>query len=126
MAVKIVRWSARILMILAILFMLYFSLDVFGMEASWKEKLVGFLIHNIPVMILLLVLAIAWMKELPGGLLILVAAFIMMLKFNAFTSNKGALIIFIPFVVAGLLFIISYLLTRPAKNLPEGGEHAGN
>lgn len=116
MAVKIIRWSARILMILGILFMFMFSLDVFGMEAPLKEKLVGFLIHNIPVMILLLVLAISWLKELPGGLLILAASFMMMLKFNVFTTNKGAWIIFVPFVVAGLLFILSYILSATRKN----------
>jgi hypothetical protein len=123
MLVKILRWSARIIMILAVLFMVMFSTDVFEMEASWKEKLLGFLIHNIPALILALILGIAWKKELAGGILIIIATFMMMLKFNAFTSNRGALVIFVPFVVAGLLFIISHFLSRSEKDLPEKGEH---
>jgi predicted membrane channel-forming protein YqfA (hemolysin III family) len=111
-------------MILAILFMVMFSFDVFEMDASWKEKLLGFLIHNIPALILTLVLAVAWKMELAGGILIVIATIIMMLKFNAFTTNKGALFIFVPFLLAGFLFILSQVLYHQEKNLQKEGQNA--
>ena len=89
---------------------------VFGMEGSWTQKLTGFLIHSIPVLVLALITVLAFIKELPGGILIVIATVIMMVRFNAFTSNKGALIMFIPFLIAGLLFIISYSLSRVVSN----------
>jgi predicted membrane channel-forming protein YqfA (hemolysin III family) len=113
-------------MILAILFMVMFSSDVFEMEASWKEKLLGFLIHSIPALILTLVLAVAWKMEMTGGILIIIATIIMLLKFNAFTTNKGALILFVPFLLAGFLFILGQVLYHQEKNLQKEGEKAGS
>jgi hypothetical protein len=105
MVIKVLRWSARILVIVAILFMVMFSIDVFEMDRSFGEKIIGFLIHNIPALILTAILVVAWKKELAGGFLLIIAVIVLMLKFNAFTLNKGALVIFLPFLLAGILFI---------------------
>jgi hypothetical protein len=108
MTIQILRWTARILMIVAILFMLMFSFDVFEGDSSLGNKLLGFLMHNIPVLILAVILAIAWKKELWGGILIVLAAIAMMFYFHVFTGNWGALIILVPFLVAGILFIVCH------------------
>jgi hypothetical protein len=105
---KILQWSPRILMILAILFMVMFSFDVFEGENTFGEKLVGFLMHNIPALILTAILILAWKKELWGGFLIIIASLAFMIWFHSFTTNKASLIIMAPFLLAGILFIFSY------------------
>ena len=64
---KILYWIPRILTIFAILFMTMFSFDVFGGNESFGLKMLGFLIHNIPVFILIAILIIAWKWEFAGG-----------------------------------------------------------
>ncbi|MBN2260357.1 MAG: hypothetical protein JW702_07415 [Clostridiales bacterium] len=66
---KCLFWTPRILSIIFIAFLLIFSLDVFGQGYSFWETVVGFLIHNIPVFILIGVLIIAWKRELVGTFL---------------------------------------------------------
>jgi hypothetical protein len=105
---QILRWSPRIIMILAILFMMMFSIDVFEGESTLGEKLLGFLMHNIPALILAAILFLAWKKELWGGLLILVASVVFMVFYHSFTTNKASLVVMAPFLAAGILFIISY------------------
>ncbi len=112
MVIKVLRWTARILMILAILFMVMFSIDVFEMDRSFGEKIIGFLIHNIPALILTAILVVAWKKELAGGILLIIAVLVLMLKFNALTSNKGVLVMMLPFLLAGVLFITCYLASQ--------------
>jgi hypothetical protein len=109
---KILQWFPRILMILAILFMVMFSFDVFEGENTFGEKLIGFLMHNIPVLILTAILILAWKKELWGGLLIVIVSLAFMIWFHSFTTNKASLIIMTPFLLAGILFIISYFSNK--------------
>ena len=116
MAIRILRWSARILMILAIIFMFVFSFDVFDGSGSFGRKMLGFLISNIPVLILTAFLVVAWKRELAGGILIILATITLMIKFHVFTSNTGALIIFVPFLLSGLLFISACLAAKTEKN----------
>jgi len=110
--VTIIRWSARAIMILAILFMMMFSMDVFEGDKSLPEKLGGFLIHNIPVFFLAVLLALAWKKELWGGLLITAVSVFLMVYFHSFTSNKGSLIVIAPLLLAGVLFIVCYVMEK--------------
>jgi uncharacterized membrane protein len=102
-------------MILAILFMLMFSFDVFEGDSTFGEKLVGFLMHNIPALILTAILILAWKKELWGGLLLIIVSLAFMIWFRAFTTNKSSLIVIAPFVLAGILFIFSYFEGKKAK-----------
>ena len=110
MTSKILGWSARTIIFLVIVIMAMFSLDVFEMNKTLGEKLFGLLIHNIPVLILVIILIIAWEKELIGGVLFIVASLIFMFKFNTFTSNNGTLVIFVPILVAGILFMAIFFI----------------
>jgi len=44
-----------------------FSLDSFGGNNPLGRQLLGFLMHNIPVFILIIALVIAWKYEILGG-----------------------------------------------------------
>jgi hypothetical protein len=112
---KILYWTPRILMILALLFMLMFSFDVFEGNETFIRKLGGFFIHNIPVLVLGALLAVAWFRELEGGILITAAAIYACIRFHSFTTNKGSLIIFIPFILAAVLFIVHHFMYRTKK-----------
>lgn len=113
---KILRWVPRVLTIIALLFMLMFSFDVFEENASFGRKMLGFLIHNIPVLILTMFFIIAWFQELIGGLLLILAFLIAAIYFNSFSGNPGSLIVIIPYLISGILFIFHSQLYGKSKS----------
>lgn len=112
---KTLYWVPRILTILAILFMSMFSFDVFGGNESLGIKLLGFLVHNIPVLILAGILIIAWRWEVAGGALFVLASISGTVFFHSFSGNPASLIVIAPFLLTGLLFILHSLLYPAAK-----------
>jgi len=105
---KLLYWIPRILGILAILFMMMFSLDCFG--AGGVETLKCLAMHNIPALIILLVLVIAWKWELIGGILFIVASIAGSIYFKGFSTNPGVLPVMAPFLITGILFMLYYFL----------------
>lgn len=103
---SILFWTPRMLAILAILFMMMFSLDCFDCTSNVKEQLICFAMHNIPAFVVFLILLIAWKWELAGGTLFMLAAVAGSIYFRAFSGNPGVLIILLPFVITGILFIV--------------------
>lgn len=119
-----IRWVARILCILAIAFISLFAVDVFteGASLSLGQKIVAFLMHMIPSFVLIIALIIAWKHELVGGILIALiglttAVFISTRRGMPFDrrSLQTVATINVPFIIVGVLFIISYFLHRPKK-----------
>ena len=122
-----IRWAARILFILAIAFISLFAFDVFSGPAGLGQKILNFLLHMIPSFVLIIILVIAWKHELAGGILTALAGLataVFMLSRNyqgpaglrpaSHTLQIIATVAF-PFVVVGLLFIISSFLHRPKR-----------
>jgi hypothetical protein len=105
---KVFYWAPRILAILAILFMMMFSLDCF--ENGGTDALMCLLMHNIPAFIIIVILVIAWKWEMIGGILFVIAFFAGSIFFHAFGKNWGALIIMLPFLLTGILFMMHYFL----------------
>lgn len=106
-------WAPRALGIGMILFLALFSFDVFDMEGTLWEKIGGFLIHNIPSFILILLLVISWRWEWVGavGFTILGLAF-SLANLNAHWSEHA--LISAPLILIGLLFLISWQRARRA------------
>jgi hypothetical protein len=113
MNLSILKWLARILAIAAILFLVIFSLEVFSGNEPFGKKLAGFLIHNIPALLLIIALIIAWRQEIAGGVLFLLAFIIMAVFFKSFAGNSASLIVISPFFIVGSSFIIHALLSSP-------------
>jgi hypothetical protein len=107
---NILLWSPRILAVLAILFMMMFSLDCFGPEYSFKEKMICLLMHNIPALIIAGVLVLAWKWELIGGILFILVSIAGAIYFNGFGSNWGVLPIMAPFLIVGILFLVYHFV----------------
>jgi len=105
-------WIPRIISILAIVFVVMFSLEVFGGNEPITKKLLAFLVHNIPALILIAALIIAWKRELIGGILFIVLFLAGCYFFKSFAGNPGSLIVISPFLLVGLLFIVSYTVTK--------------
>jgi hypothetical protein len=107
---KIFYWTPRALAILTILFMMMFSFDVFESNMSFSDKLLGFLMHNIPLLILISILTIAWKWEVAGGILMIAAFIAASIFYRSFSGNPASLIVISPVLVTGILFIIHGML----------------
>jgi len=115
-------WLPRIICILAILFVSMFALDAFAPGLTIWQQLGDFFIHLIPSFVLLAFLIVAWKWELYGGIIFTIiglglSPFIFMLNQNRNHFSIGAslgvvLMITFPFVVVGILFIISHFLKK--------------
>jgi hypothetical protein len=111
MALKILYWFPRVLSIIAILFMMMFSLDTFSGSAPLGEKILGLLAHNIPAFVLIVALVVAWKYEIIGGSIFILLSIAMAVFYKSFAGNPGSLIVISPFVIAGLMFILHKLLS---------------
>jgi len=121
-SISLIYWLPRIICILSILFVSMFALDAFAPGLSFWQQLGDFLIHLIPSFVLLAVLIVAWKWELYGGIAFTIiglalSPFIFMLNHhrNHFTIGASlgvVMMITFPFVVVGILFIISYFLRK--------------
>ena len=81
---KFIFWTPRILSTVFILFLMLFSLDVFDMKSGFWGTIVGLFMHNLPSLLLLIILIISWKYEIVGG---------------------------IAFILVGILYIVNILMT---------------
>jgi len=88
---RFIYWTPRILSILFLLFLAMFSLDVFDEKLGFWGTILGLFMHNIPVLVLLAAVIIAWKHEIVGGIV---------------------------FILAGLLYIFWVTAIRPGIGLP--------
>ncbi len=118
---QVFHWLPRIICILAILFISIFAADAF------EQGLSAVLIHLIPSFVLLTLLIVAWKWEFIGGIIFTLIGLgftpvIFMLNYNRnhsiWLSLSIILVITFPFIIVGILFIVSHLLKR--KNLQSG------
>jgi hypothetical protein len=114
MVKKILYWLPRILSILFILFLMMFSLDVFEPGLTVWQIAVGLFMHNIPALILLIVLIISWKREIIGGIVFILAgiAYIFLTSFRSglpwYTALSWSLIIAGPAFLIGILFLVNW------------------
>jgi hypothetical protein len=122
-SIKIIHWLPRILCILAILFVSMFALDSFEQGMPLGKQLVGFFMHLVPTFILVVFLVVAWNWELIGGIMFVIIGlgllpFIYMMNYHmnhsVMMSLGVVLMINFPFILVGILFVLSHFLK--AKN----------
>lgn len=104
---KFVYWVPRILSILFISFLALMSLDVFSPELSFWETVFGLFMHNLPALVLLVVLLISWKYEIVGGIAFILAGllyFIILIR-NSFEWYMLSWII----QISGIAFLIGIL-----------------
>ena len=119
---KILRWTPRILCILAILFISLFALDSFSSERTFWQNAGAFLMHLIPSFVLLAILIVAWKWENIGGIILIIIGVVFCVSifnlnynqrhFTLWQSIRNVLMLCLPFVLAGILFIISHSVKK--------------
>jgi hypothetical protein len=121
---RFVHWAPRIASIVFVLFLTLFSLDVFEPGRSAAEMLVGFLVHNIPVFVLVAVTAIAWKRPLIGGISF-VCAGILYIALVLFQGVRGGLDWRIALAwsvqLSGIAFVIGGLYVADWRRLRKKG-----
>ncbi len=118
---KVLHWTPRILCILAILFLSLFAMDSFSPERTIWQNLAALMMHLIPSFVLVIILLVAWKWEKVGGVILTLVGLafsIFIFVFNLKRTNSVptslliALMLGIPFVLAGILFIRSHLVKK--------------
>jgi hypothetical protein len=113
---KLLPLLPRILSILAIAFVSLFALDSFD-HGTLGEQILAFLIHMIPSFVLTIILAIAWKWELIGGILYILLGIVLSpfiythnyrMNHSVWMSLEVIALITFPFILAGILFLLSY------------------
>jgi len=108
---KFVFWTPRILAIVFILFLAMFSLDVFESASGFGEILLGLLMHNIPVFILIIILAISWKYEIVGGIVFILAGilYIVMILINILKTGFEWYYLAWALQISGIAFLVGIL-----------------
>lgn len=112
---KFVFWAPRILSIIFILFLALFSLDIFGNNYTFWETVLGLFMHNIPSIILLVVLLISWKHEIVGAIAFSFAGLLyclMLLITVSMDNNFRWFMLSYPLIIAGPAFLIAYLFWK--------------
>lgn len=128
LSIKIIHWAPRILCVLAILFISMFALDAFDQAHSVWQQLADFFLHLIPSFVLIALLIVAWKWELIGGVVFIIiglglSPFIFLINhdrnhFSTIQSLITVLLVNVPFITAGILFILSYYRKKRDNILP--------
>jgi len=114
---KFLYWIPRVMAVLFILFLGLFSLDVFGEGYGFWGTAVAFLMHNIPALILLVILIISWKREIIAGSVFVLAGllYVALILSHIFDESfKWYMISWMitiagPSILVGVLFIICWL-----------------
>ena len=77
---KLIYWTPRILSIIYILFLALFYLDIFDGNYGFWGTIIGLFMHNIPSLVLLIVLLISWKREIVGGIIFILAGLLYIIR----------------------------------------------
>ncbi len=108
---KWIYWTPRIVSIFFILFLALFSLDVFGNGLGFWETLGAFLVHNLPSLLLTLILIISWKREIVGGIAFILAglAYIVSIMVNSIKNGFEWYYLAWIIQISGIAFFIGIL-----------------
>ena len=124
---KLLPLFPRVLSILAIGFVSLFALDSFE-HGTIGEQILAFLMHMIPSFVLIIILVIAWKWELIGGILYILLGLALSpfiyshnyrMNHSVWMSLEVIALITFPFILAGILFLLSYFRSKKQSNIHE-------
>ncbi len=104
---KFIYWIPRVVSILFIIFLAMFSLDVFTPGATAKDIIIGLFMHNIPALILVIVLIISWKYEIVGGIVFILAGLVYIIMVAI--RQPWPLVLTWSLTIAGPAFLIGIL-----------------
>ena len=124
---KLLPILPRVLSILAIGFVSLFALDSFE-HGTIGEQILAFLMHIIPSFVLIIILVIAWKWELIGGIMYILLGLALSpfiyshnyrMNHSVWMSLEVIALITFPFILAGILFLLSYFRSKKQSNIHE-------
>lgn len=109
-------WAPRVFLILFALFLAVFSLDVFGNNYTLWETAIALFMHNIPSIILLVILLISWKHDLVGSIIFIILGVacvvgVIIAIFNLTEADRFNPILIIGsvvFLLIGILFLAGW------------------
>ncbi len=108
-AKRTLYWTPRVLCIVFAVFLSLFALDVFGEELGFWRTIGGFLVHLLPVFLLLAILAASWPWEWIGALLFAGLGILYDVTFGRHFPWQTKAIISGPLFTIALLFLANWL-----------------
>ena len=101
-------WTPRIICILFACFVSIFALDVFAEGYSFWETVFAFVMHQIPTLLVVVILLIAWRWEWVGGLLfVALGVFYIVMSWGRFPITNY-IIMAGPLFLVGVLFFLNW------------------
>ncbi|HOP57307.1 MAG TPA: hypothetical protein PLH02_04630 [Bacillota bacterium] len=103
-------WLPRLFTVIAIGLVFATSFDSFGTGNGFWNDMQGFLIHNIPTAVLILIFILTWKWEIVGAILFPLAgiAWITFLSIRNIEMLISGIIVAAPFIVVGILFYFDW------------------
>jgi hypothetical protein len=101
-------WTPRLLSLAFVGFLMLFSLDVITPGASLRDIMVGMLMHNIPALILLVFVLIAWKYEIVGTIVFILTG-LLYIGLNIYNGVPMPMAISWSLIFSGPAFLIAYL-----------------
>ena len=116
---KIIHWAPRVAAILIIFFTSLFSLDVFEMDAPPLQLLGGFIMHNIPSIVMIVLLIFAWKRPAVGFAAFIIAAALFAIFFVRDMYALPNLLLFVlPILLVAFLFYADWKWLAPQAPTP--------
>ncbi len=114
-----VLWAPRVLTIAFAAFISIFAADVFEHGVGFWKTLGALLLHLIPTFLVLLVLVLSWRREWVGA----IAFFALGLAYIVMMWGRFPLATYVviagPLFLAGILFLVSWLLRGQTSPAPQ-------
>ncbi len=113
---RFIFWAPRTLAIIFILFLAIFSSDIFEGNYGFFGTILGLFMHNIPSLVLLVILIISWKHDLAGAITfislgavcVIGIIFVMLYVPEGSRFNPILIIGSIVFLFIGILFLIGW------------------
>jgi hypothetical protein len=102
---KIFTWLPRVLALMLFAFYTLFTFDEPVLS-------IGFLIHNIPGLIILAATAVAWKKPLIGSIIFDILGIVTIFFFNTYRETLNFLTLSLPFFIVSGLFIVDWVIKK--------------
>jgi hypothetical protein len=108
-------WTPRLITILFIAFISLFALDVFSEGYGFWETIVALTMHLLPSIVLTIILILAWKWEWIGGVLYLIAGFVLWVKTEPSSGLAWFLLVGMPFLL-GVLFTLGWITKKDVQS----------
>jgi hypothetical protein len=116
-AQQLLYWSPRALCMAFALFLSLFALDVFSEGRGVQETAVALVLHLIPTLLVLALLAVSWRREWIGGVILplLGVAYVVDTWNKPFGVWSTHLLMAGPLVLTGVLFLLNWYYRKTRR-----------